>query len=379
MRSNRLITWRVLSFACVLLAPLSSRGESIFDNDLTPAMINANGFASMSFTNSMEGHQYQVADDFILPGDGSWSVDGARWTGVVANRWNLERIIGDTFDFDILILPDDNGRPSGTPQDTLPGTALAARHVQVTGMDNGVFKNAAEFRTSFDPIVLQGNTPYWIVIAAEGDFQFQESNESELGWAWLGEGGTGNAWQGGADFQNDWLQQRRHQDFGLFGESLVTTLPGDYNSDGELDVLDVDLQSAEMGKSPAEQDLELFDHNGDAVVDLDDRLFWIENFGATWMGDANFDGEFSSLDFVTVFVAGKYEQDTVASWAEGDWNGDLRFSTSDLVAAFEVGGYEQGPRSAMVAAVPEPAAGLMGWLSIVPILWGLRRSQRVFN
>jgi hypothetical protein len=203
MRSYSLMTWKALSLTCALLVPVSARAESIFDNGLTPEAINANGIASFTFTNPIDGYQYQVADDFLLPGDGQWSVDGARWTGVVANYWELERVIGDTLDFDILILADDNGRPTGTPQDPLPGTALAARHVQAAGMDNGVFNFAAEFQVSFDPIVLQGGTPYWIVIASEGDYLFQESNLGEFGWAWLGEREAGNAWQGGADFQDD--------------------------------------------------------------------------------------------------------------------------------------------------------------------------------
>jgi hypothetical protein len=84
------------------------------------------------------------------------------------------------------------------------------------------------------------------------------------------------------------------------------------------------------------------------------------------------DGDFSSLDFVTVFMAGKYEQDKVASWSEGDWNGDLRFGTSELVAAFEDGGCEQGPRAA-TKAVPEPN-GLM--LVLAGILFLGRQSRK---
>ena len=60
-------------------------------------------------------------------------------------------------------------------------------------------------------------------------------------------------------------------------------------------------------------------------------------------GDANLDGYFDSSDFVRVFQAGKYEDETSqdVTWAEGDWDGDGRFTSSDLVAAFIRGVYEQ--------------------------------------
>ena len=68
----------------------------------------------------------------------------------------------------------------------------------------------------------------------------------------------------------------------------------------------------------------------------------------TWYGDADFNGEFNSSDFVQVFQAGKYEQGwltesgwavgALAGWSEGDWNGDGLFDSSDFITAFQDGG-----------------------------------------
>ncbi|MCA9198746.1 MAG: hypothetical protein KDA87_14455, partial [Planctomycetales bacterium] len=81
------------------------------------------------------------------------------------------------------------------------------------------------------------------------------------------------------------------------------------------------------------------------------------NLIATYYGDANLDGEFNSLDFVSAFVGIEYEDSTVrnSTWADGDWNGDGEFDSSDMVLAFQFGGYEQGPRAATsIRSVPEP-------------------------
>ena len=97
--------------------------------------------------------------------------------------------------------------------------------------------------------------------------------------------------------------------------------------------------------------------NQDGKTDAADRIAWAEQVQNSWLGDSNFDGEFSSGDFVLVFSTAKYETGEMAGYAEGDWNGDMLFDSGDFVTAFTSGGYEQGPRP--VNAVPEPtAAGL---------------------
>jgi hypothetical protein len=92
---------------------------------------------------------------------------------------------------------------------------------------------------------------------------------------------------------------------------------------------------------------------------------WVKTLRKTWIGDADLNGEFSSADFVKVFIAGKYEQNSDAGWDEGDWTGDRRFNSSDFVSAFIDGGYEKGTLPS-AAAVPEPASWML--LTIFGIL-----------
>lgn len=147
---------------------------------------------------------------------------------------------------------------------------------------------------------------------------------------------------------------------------------GDYNNDGVVNVEDIDLQSVAM-KDP-NPNLATFDENGDGLVNSADREIWVSQHAKTWMGDADFDGEFKSNDFVTVFLAGKYETNEMAGWAEGDWDGDMAFGSSDFVVAFLDGGYEVGPRTA-TAAVPEPSGLLLIMMAGLGI-FGARRRRR---
>ena len=152
---------------------------------------------------------------------------------------------------------------------------------------------------------------------------------------------------------------------------VVQVTPGDYNDDGALDVVDLDLQSAEMKKDPAEQDLAKFDHNTDGKVDVNDRTIWVKDLKMTWVGDSNFDREFNSGDLVAVFAAGKYETGQMADWTEGDWDGDMVFGSGDLVYAFSDGGYEMGEPPA-VAAVPEPSSLALVLIGLFAFGWHRR-------
>ena len=142
---------------------------------------------------------------------------------------------------------------------------------------------------------------------------------------------------------------------------------GDFNGNGERDVADLDLLTAAVAAGDAS-----FDLDGDDDADAADRTYWVETLSNTYFGDSNFDGEFSSSDFVTVFGAAKYETGEDASWNEGDWNGDGTFNSSDFVAAFSGGGYEQGARDDGLMTVPEPSGIALALLGLV----GLVRRRR---
>jgi hypothetical protein len=147
-------------------------------------------------------------------------------------------------------------------------------------------------------------------------------------------------------------------------------IPGDVNLDGVFDVNDFD----EMGRALRDGlTASQYDVDGNGTVNAEDRTHQINVIGNTYIGDANFDGEFNSGDFVIVFQAGQYEDGVAANstWATGDWNGDTEFDSGDFVAAFQAGGFEQGPRAA-VQSVPEPASSVMAAFGLL-VLGAFRR------
>ena len=145
--------------------------------------------------------------------------------------------------------------------------------------------------------------------------------------------------------------------------------PCDVNRDGDCNAIDIDLVSAAVREGLTDEKYDL-DQNG--VVDNGDRERWVldSDMMFTWFGDSNLDGEFSSSDFVSVFVSGEYEDDFPGNsgWADGDWNGDGDFSTKDFILAFTLNGYERGPRAAAASVVPEPSGLFLILLGVLPAI-----------
>ena len=140
---------------------------------------------------------------------------------------------------------------------------------------------------------------------------------------------------------------------------------GDYNGDGNVDVVDIDLQALAMRELTPYQPT--FDANSDGIIDTDDREIWVREFKRTYYGDVNLDGEFRSNDLVSLFNSGEFEDGVFrnSNWSTGDFDGDEEFGTSDLLIVFSDGGFNQGPRVSS-KNVPETsslsmlAAGLIG-------------------
>jgi hypothetical protein len=146
------------------------------------------------------------------------------------------------------------------------------------------------------------------------------------------------------------------------------SVPGDFNLNGARDVDDIDLLTAGVNAGDVS-----FDLDGDGDADADDRVYFVQTLSNTFFGDSNFDGEFNSADFVTVFVPAKYETGQPATFSEGDWNGDGKFDSADFVTAFVGAGYESGPRDGGLMVVPEPSGIILFFVGFLGMFVRRRR------
>lgn len=148
-------------------------------------------------------------------------------------------------------------------------------------------------------------------------------------------------------------------------------MTGDYNLDGVLNTLDIDLMNDELLAAGSD---EPFDLTGDAIVDSIDLQFLVETLLFSKIGDTDIDGDVDLSDLST--VAANYGSG-VGHWAIGDFDGDGDVDLSDLgalAAHYGAGESQAFADFESLASIPEPAAvGLLaaGWMAM-----GMRRNSR---
>ena len=177
------------------------------------------------------------------------------------------------------------------------------------------------------------------------------------------------------------------------GLTFERTPDGDFNVNGDLDTVDVDVLAASIAEIMLREPLangivlpvlgwrssddwhgpRARDLNGDLVLDQADLDFWIKDLKQTWVGDVDLDGQFDRADLISVLQADKYGRDLFATWSEGDWNADGRFDQSDVILALQDGGYD---RAALAAVSPVPEPSTVALLAIGCILLTLHVSHQ---
>ena len=149
-------------------------------------------------------------------------------------------------------------------------------------------------------------------------------------------------------------------------DEIERSSAGDFNLDGDVDVLDLDALLAEgpiasgvaVGGANGQ-----FDLTGDDVIDLGDRDAWLalaaaeSGLGAPYfLGDANLDGIVDEQDF-SIWNAARFSATLL--WSGGNFNGDGVTDGRDLLE------WNENKFSSSHSAVPEPTAAL------ALLAWGL--------
>ena len=135
----------------------------------------------------------------------------------------------------------------------------------------------------------------------------------------------------------------------LLGE--IPGILGDFNNDGFLSAVDIDLLSREVlaGTHTA-----AFDLTNDQMVNELDRSTWVEELANTHFGDADLDGDVAFADFLSL----SQHFGALGGWVEGDFDGDGTVAFPDFL---QLSGNFGLSGSGPVASVPEPTG--LGWLA----------------
>lgn len=305
-------------------------------------------------------------------------------TGILEQneRQNLVGLLDQLRVTELMYHPAEESSPEFMELQNVGSTPLDLSGVRISGGVDFVFPAGTTLEAGAFTVITESLTrfaqTYGTAVPLAGEYAGRLSNggeelvvqfaapldtailrfEYDPGWASASDGG-GMSLQvvdPAADFRQ-WNQSRLwNAAVPSPGRALGESTPGDLNGDGTVNVMDVDLLCAAIrGGEPS------YDLNGDNRTTVEDMDLLIGTILGTTYGDANLDGVFNSSDFVLIFTAGKYEDETAdgISWAEGDWNCDGRFTSRDLVLAFQAGGYVAAARPALDTIASDLAAAIL--------------------
>ena len=127
----------------------------------------------------------------------------------------------------------------------------------------------------------------------------------------------------------------------------------------------------------------------DVAASIPRAIGWLDNgdgsvaFAYSAPGDTNIDGQVDILDGANFLAGGKFDSGTLASWNEGDFGYDGVVDILDAADFLSTGLFDAGPYNAAaaagnasVAAVPEPAAGLLTCGGLMAVVAWRRVRQR---
>lgn len=138
---------------------------------------------------------------------------------------------------------------------------------------------------------------------------------------------------------------------------------GDFDSNGILEVADINLLSANVGGTD-----DMFDLTNDGQITEADREFWVTDLKETFFGDADLNGTVEFSDFLT--LSGNFGES--GGWEHGDFDGSGLVDFTDFLRlSANFGQSDLG----FATAVPEPHASDFLGLGSVALLICTRRTR----
>lgn len=136
---------------------------------------------------------------------------------------------------------------------------------------------------------------------------------------------TNGGWGGTANYAFD----------NFYFNAVSPNTPGDFNHDGVVNALDIDLLFHATNGSVPPADTQ-YDVNGDSQVNSTPRVagsdtdYLVRTILGTQYGDTNLDKHVNFADLVK--LAQNYNKPSGATWSDGSFNGDGKVDFADLVA-----------------------------------------------
>ena len=220
--------------------------------------------------------------------------------------------------------------------------SIHARDNAVVGLETPVFNmNLDLVATGFDDI-WDGSVSRPINLDELGRSNTVDpwtgTNANGTAASGLALGQSGSAWCGSPGSTNSrWIHNQTPPAsqyrplYALSQELMVPYLSVDYNTDGLVDVTDVDSLLGAINRG---ENNESFDLTGDGVVDKSDLTAWrsaaaeANGYSAAYLpGDTNLDGRVNSIDLNNLAL--NWRQNA-SGWSAGDFAGDGKVDALDL-------------------------------------------------
>lgn len=179
-------------------------------------------------------------------------------------------------------------------------------------------------------------------------------------------------WEADTEVDADgWVFGLDNVSLSLFGTG---SQPGDFNRDGILDTVDIDMLTAEIFAGTNDPAIDI---TGDGLVDDSDLTHWRSEAAADnrfseayLLGDSNLDGSVDAIDLNNLAL--NWQQDTT-EWSGGNFVADGVVDSADL-NALALNWQQSIPMASAVSApVPEPSAL---WLTLVGLAAVRMRARR---
>ena len=153
--------------------------------------------------------------------------------------------------------------------------------------------------------------------------------------------------------------------FGTFSLELIS-MPGDFNTSGNIDVEDIDVICFRLGQSQPRIEL-----TGDDTLGLDDVNQLITGIIGTRPGDVDLDGNVDFEDFLV--VANNFGG--TGNWTNGDFDCNRQINFQDFLTLAENFGYSASEEMVAAASVPEPTTFSLAFLASIFVALRTRRKH----